>query len=249
VSDWLYNCKDAESQLVTFVQLLARAEVLASPPDESLLRHCVHRCASCNQQRGVRRCTGWRVLVERGVLSFRPFVIPGHDAVRIDLSGDVSFQRPKPAKVDLWEARPLASSTVTVEIVDQKDEHLLERHHYDLANPGQLGPTWHLQYGGNPQGCVADLPTSWLKPPRWAAPPMDLALLAESIVYNFYPTEWDKLNTDGAWVNLILGVERLVISHFARHMHEHFDRAESLRDRTWLTAQDNSLEALNPRPG
>jgi hypothetical protein len=249
VSDWVYSCDRAANGLVTFVQLLAGIGVLASPPDEGLLRHCVHRCRPCSHNKGIKRCEGWRTLVDRGVLSFRPFTISGHDPVRIDLSGDISFRRPRPEKRAEWEARPVASSTVTVELVDVKDEQLLERHHHDLANPGQAGPTWHLQYGGNPQGTVARLPTSWLSPPRWATPPMDLALLAEAITYNFYRAEWDKLNANGAWVNLILDVERLVLLHFARHIHTHFDRDDALRDRTWLTAQDNDIGALNPRPG
>jgi len=221
---------------------------LSSPPDDGLLRHCVQRCAPCCNDKGLKRCEGWRTLVERGVLSFRPFVLAGHDPVRIDLSADISFRRQRPEKAVEWEARPMSRSTVTVELVDISNEQLLERHHHDLANPGQLGPTWHLQFGGNPQGAVARLPTSWLLLPRWATPPMDLALLAEAITYNFYRTEWEKLNADGAWVNLVLDVERLVMSHFAQHMHAHFERAVALRDRTWLTSQDNSAGALDPRP-
>ena len=77
---------------------------------------------------------------------------------------------------------------------------------------------------------------------------MDLVLLAETIAYNFYRTEWDKLNNNGAWVKLILDMERLVMSHFARHMHAHFDRDDALRDQTWLTAQDNLFGAMSPRP-
>ncbi|HWW68266.1 MAG TPA: hypothetical protein VNY83_09825 [Solirubrobacterales bacterium] len=187
-------------------------------------------------------------MVERGILSFRPFFVDGHDPVRIDLSGDVSFQRPRPERADDWRARPLLKSTVTVELVDHASEELLERHHHDLANSGQEGPVWHLQYGGNPADSTKPLPTSWIDPPRWAVPPMDLTLLAETIVYNFFRAEWEELNRRNEWVTLILDAEQLVMSHFAGHMQAHFGRDRSLVDRTWLTAQDNILSGLNPRP-
>jgi hypothetical protein len=248
VTDWVYSCSRATDRLVEFVRLLAGAGVLSAPPDEGLLRHCVQRCNPCCHNRGIRRCEGWHTIVERGVLSFRPFVLPGHNPVRIDLSGNLSFRRMRPEKADGWEARPLLSSTVTLELVDLANERLLERHHHDLANPGQDGPIWHLQYGGNPAGTVESLPTSWIDPPRWAMSPMDLTLLGEMIVYNFFRAEWDELNARGDWVRLILDVEQLVMSRFAEHMQAHFRRDRPQRDRTWLTAQDNTLSGLNPRP-
>lgn len=248
MSDWIYSCGRASSQLVELVRLLAATDVLSPPPDEGLLRHCVQPCVPCSHNKGAKRCQGWHTVVERGVISFRPFVLPGHNPVRIDLSGNMNFRRSQPEKGIGWEARPVSSSTVTVEIVDTGNEELLERHHHDLANRGQPGPIWHLQYGGNPAGQVESLPSSWLSPPRWAESPMDLALLAEAITYNFFPAEWDELNANGSWVNLILDVEQLVMSHFAEHMRVHFGRPRSLRDRTWLVAQDNALGGLNPRP-
>jgi hypothetical protein len=231
-----------------FARLLAEAEVLSPPPDSRLLHHCVRRCSPCCHGQRIKRCQGWHTVVERGILSFRPFFVAGHDPVRIDLSCDTSFRRPRPEQADNWQARPLLTSTVTVELVDHASETLLERHHHDLANPEQVGPIWHLQYGGNPAGSVPPLSTSWIDPPRWAVPPMDLKLLAEAIVYNFFRDEWEELNRRDEWIRLILDAEQLVMSRFAEHMQDHFERDRSLVDRTWLTAQDNLLSGLNPRP-
>jgi hypothetical protein len=239
VSDWHYSCDRAAKSLVELVRLLADAKILGAPPGEGLVRECVQRCGPCNNGKGVRRCEGWHTVVDRGVLSFRPLTFPGDRLIRLDLSGDHSFRRSAPSKRDAWEERPLTSSTVTLEIVDVNEEALIERFHFDLANPGQAGSVWHLQYGGNPAPGLGALPTSWLDVPRWPSPPAELALAAEMITYNFYPAEWEALTERGEWLRLIFDAEELVMSHFVREMGRYFQRDRDERDGTWLMAQDN----------
>jgi len=248
MSAWEYSCEKACKQLVLLARLLAEVEVLLAPPDDGMMHHCVNRCAPCSKGRSIKRCTGWQTVVDRGILAFRPYTVAGHDPVRIDLSAQVSFRRAQPEKSDKWQARPVGSANVTVEIIDTATETLLERHHHDLANAGQVGPVWHFQYGGNPAGGIGELPTSWLEPPRWPQLPADLTLLADAIVYNFFVDEWRALNAKGAWVKLILEAEQLVMSHYAEYVHEHFARPWTERDHTWLSAQANALGGLQPRP-
>ena len=140
---------------------------------------------------------------------------------------------------------------VTLEIFGVEAEKLLERHHLDLANagsPGQAGPVWHLQMGGNPSGSIDPTETGWLDLPRWPTAPMDLTLAIEFLAYSFFPEKWVQLNDRGDWFRLMVGAEQLVVSHFAEHMTKHFGREASDRDRTWLTAQDNGSGAFDPRP-
>lgn len=249
MSKWAYSCALARKRLVQTAKMLSNVELLVAPPDDGMLHHCVHQCGPCGKKDDIKRCTGWETIVERGLFSFRPYTAAGHDPVRLELSAMTSFRREKPEHGNNWQKRPIASSTVTLEIIDVKTEALLERHHHDLANLNQTGPVWHLQYGGNPAGGELEkLPTSWLSPPRWSELPMDLTLLADAIAYNFFSEEWEKLNADGAWVNLIVETEQLVVSHFAEHIHAHFTRPPTHRDRTWLAAQDNRAGGMNPRP-
>jgi hypothetical protein len=248
MSEWTYSCDKARKQLVQMARMLAEVGVLQRPPDDGLMHSCVQRCAPCCKDRGIKKCTGWQTVVKRGVLSFRPYIVEGHDPVRIDLSGDISFRRAKPEKSHKWQDHPICNSTMTVEIVSTSNNQLLERHHHDLANPNQSGPVWHFQYGGNPADDLESLPTSWLSPPRWPELPLDLALLADTITYNFFFEEWRKLNANGAWVNLMLETEQLVMSHFAEYLHTYFNSPRAGRDQTWLAAQDNIIGGLNPRP-
>src|SRR5260370_1397775 len=61
------------------------------------------------------------------------------------------------------------------------------RFHFDLAEPPQSGPKYHIQIGGVPHG--GEL--WWLPPslnlPRIAHPPIDLVLACEMIAANFFP--------------------------------------------------------------
>jgi hypothetical protein len=130
-----------------------------------------------------------------------------------------------------------------------KEARLLERHHVDLGNPGQHGPVWHLQFGGNPPG-DAKLPTGWLDPPRWPVPPVDLTLFVEAIIYNFDYEAWKRLWNNGAWRSIVRQAEDLMLFAYTDELARHFARPPNLRGHSWLGALDNQrAPALwNPRP-
>lgn len=241
-----YTCDRATKQLTRVVRLLAAQGILQVAPDEGLIHQCVRRCTPCRRGKGPRRCCGWQTVVERGLLALGPVSYGGRPALRLDVSADCSYQRSQPARAEEWRKRPVGRSTVVVEIFEIESDELLERHHVDLANPRQLGTVWHLQYGGNPSGAVEDLPTSWLKEPRWPIGPIDVTLLLELLTYNFFPAQWDELNGEGEWLRLIWTAEDLLVSHYAHHIKAHFERAADLRQGTWLAEQDNAR--FSPRP-
>jgi hypothetical protein len=243
---YVYTCASATKALMELVRLLGAERLLQAEPDGGLVHQWVRQCERCRRGDGARRCLGWHTSVDRGFLVLGPAPQPGRPTIRIDVSATCSFERPEPGRQPAWVAKPLLHSIVVVEIFDVATNGLLERHHVDLANRGQDGPTWHLQYGGNPAGEVESLPTSWLQEPRWPMAPLDLTLLLELLVYNFFPEVWRRLNGQGDWLRLIWEAEQLVVSHFAKHMAEHFARAPDRRDRTWLAAQANA--EFYPRP-
>lgn len=241
-----YTCHRATKQLGQAVRLLAAHGILQVAPDEGLIRQCVRRCSACERDKGAKRCLGWQTVVDRGVLALGPVTYVGQSPLRLEVSATCSFQRSAPARADKWRKRPVASSTVVLEIFDIESDGLLERHHLDLANRDQRGTAWHLQYGGNPTAGVPDLPTSWLREPRWPVAPVDLILLLELVAYNFFPDAWARLNEDGEWLHLIWAVEDLLVSHYARFIDAHFACRADLREGTWLGVQDNSR--FDPRP-
>jgi hypothetical protein len=243
---YFYSCDRAIKQLGQVVRLLADHGILQVAPDEGMIRQCVRRCAPCEKDKGPKRCRGWKTVVDRGVLALGPVTHVGRSPLRLEVSAICGFQRDKPARENEWRDRPMASSTVALEIFDIKSDELLERHHLDLANPGQAGTAWHLQYGGNPAAGIPGLPTAWLGEPRWPVAPADLTLLLELVAYNFFPDEWAQLNEEGEWLRLIWAAENLVVSHYARFIDAHFGRQADLREGTWLAVQDNNK--FDPRP-
>jgi hypothetical protein len=242
VRGFVYTCDQAQKELVDLIRLVGETGVLQLPPDEGVIRQWVKKCRPCDRRKGPKRCLGWSTTVERDLLRFGPVQTTGRPPVQLSLSAQCSFSRPQPGRANAWEEKPLASSVATVEIFDLEN-NLIERHHLDLANSGQPGPIWHLQYGGNPASGIPPLPTSWLKPPRWPLPPMDLTLMIEFLVYSFFPDRWEELNGRGEWLRLVRDAEQLVVSHFAKRMNEHFGRDLGKRDRTWLMVQDGDFHS------
>ncbi len=76
---------------------------------------------------------------------------------------------------------------------------VLLRCHFDLANPDQQGPKYHLQYGGNPR----DEEFCWfpkqVRLPRIPYPPMDLILVCQLVATNFFWDEYGEFHDTPEW--------------------------------------------------
>jgi hypothetical protein len=82
------------------------------------------------------------------------------------------------------------------------------RFHFDKANPGQPGPGYHIQLGGN----AHTREMSWFHPsiavPRIPFPPMDLVLATQLVAVNFFPGEYMRLSRDQSWISVIRASQR-----------------------------------------
>ena len=80
----------------------------------------------------------------------------------------------------------------------------------------QPGPLTHIQYGGhNPGFRQLDHP---LKVPRWNHPPMDIVLLCEVVVSNFFPSKWDLIRENPTWCDAISTSQRICYSAYLEKM-------------------------------
>ncbi|MBS3668114.1 hypothetical protein [Vreelandella boliviensis] len=101
-----------------------------------------------------------------------------------------------------YDSRPPFDSFDLAMVLEDDAEVILSRWHIDLANNGeggfQTGPLFHLQFGGRNNGFdrAHDHP---VKEPRWCHPPMELALMSEMIVANFFEDAWYNLRNDPSW--------------------------------------------------
>ena len=73
------------------------------------------------------------------------------------------------------------------------------RCHFDLADLGQLGPEYHLQFGGNPQSDELCWLPEFMNLPRLPYPPVDLLLVCQLIAANFYWDEYAEFRETPEW--------------------------------------------------
>lgn len=114
---------------------------------------------------------------------------------------------------------PFTALDIALEVEDE-NHNPLARWHVDWANGEgdeiQEGPLVHMQYGGHRPGHRdTDHP---LKIPRWCHPPMDVLLLCEVVVANFYPDEWESLREDPSWCAAIALSQKLCYSAYVRKL-------------------------------
>ena len=84
-------------------------------------------------------------------------------------------------------------------------KRLMVRFHLDLRNPDvkKPEPLYHLQIGGTPRPDEYCWFPKKLEVPRFPYPPMDLILLCEFILANFFPEGSEDLRKNPEWKSLV----------------------------------------------
>lgn len=138
-------------------------------------------------------------------------------------------------KTERGDLSPFVALNSTLEIYGESGD-VLARWHVDVANEGQEGPIFHLQMGGHSSGNEMREKEFKLELPRWAHPPLDLVLLCELVLANFYPKEWEKLRRDPVWVNIVRDAEELCLEPYLQVLHRHASdtrKENTLLQRMW----------------
>lgn len=116
---------------------------------------------------------------------------------------------------------PFSRLDCALEVLNEIDNRLLLRTHIDLANQDgiriQDGPLHHIQFGGHQPDGNRALEIA-VKEPRWLHPPLDLILLCEVVVANFYPNEWEEIKKDSRWCDLIVDSQKMCLDPFYKHI-------------------------------
>ncbi len=110
---------------------------------------------------------------------------------------------------------------------------VLARFHFDLANSGQLGPTHHLQLGGEARHEELCWLLGIVNLPRLTYPPMDLLLVTQLIAANFFWDHYDSFRQEPEW----RGVVRLSQQHLLKSYYEKclttVENGDVLLDQLW----------------
>lgn len=133
---------------------------------------------------------------------------------------------------------PFKKLVVTLEVKRFSDSGIIYRTHFDLANKSgnpaiyQEGPLYHVQFGGHSPGGVRASDFK-LKIPRWTHPPMDLILVCETIVANFYPEKWRKLKGQRSWIEYINQSQQLCYTSYFEKTNTVLSGGRSLLNEMW----------------
>jgi len=107
------------------------------------------------------------------------------------------------------------------------------RCHFDLSNPGQDGPKYHLQFGGNARGNELCWFPEIINLPRLAFHPMDLILVCQLVAANFYWEEYKEFQEAPEWVSAIRRSQEHLLKDYYRDCFTALDQDCVLLDRLW----------------
>lgn len=235
----LPTCLRARDDLEGALDFWSEAGVVIQPARGQVVR-LLRSCRSCRTSGKDKRCTGWRADFKGNTaVLFTPTEVRS-GWVQPAVTGYFDCRRKELGK---WDDKPVAEGTFAVE-VRGRDRQLLGRSHVDLANAGQPGPVWHLQSGGKPPGeTVGETEISL---PRWPSYPMDVVLVLELVLFNFYWDKWSQLRARNPWREAVRNSEDLVLTPYRQRFNDYW-RTRSSRH-SWLAHQCNQTSGWDPRP-
>ncbi len=138
----------------------------------------------------------------------------------------------------------LKALNLTLEIINKSNSELIYRSHIDLATctdegKYQNGPIFHLQFGGKSAERKSEPDFLKLSEPRWLHPPMDLILITEMLIANFYPDIWNVLKVQDNWIELISDSQGLCYKPFLDVANENISKG-SLLNSFWASNWDSN---------
>jgi len=95
-------------------------------------------------------------------------------------------------------------------------KRVILRFHFDRKDPNAMipGPLYHLQVGGNPKEDENCWLPKQINIPRIPYNPIDLILLCEFVLVNFFPRESEKLRKEPEWNSLVRKSQELFMKPY-----------------------------------
>jgi hypothetical protein len=109
------------------------------------------------------------------------------------------------------------------------------RCHFDLANPDQPGPKYHVQFGGKAQHDELCWFPEILNLPRFACPPIDLVLACQLVAVNFFWDDYIGFHKSPEWIAALQRSQKYLLEGYYTGCLEALDQ-DLLIDHLWNAA-------------
>ena len=129
-----------------------------------------------------------------------------------------------------WDAQCLD------ERIDTNTGRVMLRFHFDLANPAQQGPKYHMQVGGNAQPDEYHWFPKALSVPRFLHTPVDLVLASEFIASTFYPTRYRDIRREPSWIGSMNDSQNHLLAGYFEEGHAAVCDGRSVLESLWNVA-------------
>jgi len=229
------TAKEMREALASVANILEEHDVITNAGYSSLM-------AVAQQLRRFKNNSAWQISIERETpveFEIVDNIYKETEAVTIELSSEC-------ISVDFEKPFPFLNLDICI-VIKNLDEEPVSRWHFDLANKKeselmQPGPLTHVQYGGHNPG-FRHLDHA-LKVPRLNHPPMDIILLCEVVVSNFFPNKWDLIRENPAWCDAVSICQRICYSDYLKKIIQTLGRSNT----TILHEMDANIWSKNLSP-
>jgi len=133
--------------------------------------------------------------------------------------------------------RPEWDADQIIERISSQYGRVMLRCHFDLANPKQEGPKYHLQFGGEAQSDEVWWLPGIVDLPRINFPPMDLILIGQLIAANFYKEEYERIRNEIEWIGTVRESQKIFLKDYYQLCLTEINSDNILLDRLWNSWQ------------
>jgi len=240
----MYSCGDADAKMQQLLRFLADKRVLMGPHSARASSY-VALCGSCGAAGHRTDCTGWTLVVPpESPIVLGHFQLEGR-IVDVHLSSNLDFRRPTSQSTEEWQQTPAAAATLAFDVWDiSRDPVPWSQQFVELRAEGVPGLVWDLSPARDSRFVSKGM--------TWSAPPMDVVLAVDSVLYQLSPLIWRSLQRAGAYKQLVIQSEELIQRSWFEQMSGLFASPASRRE-TVLRRLDNTRmpgwePQWNPRP-
>jgi len=195
-------------------------------------------------QKGKNKPIPWRILIERQDPLIFNMPECEESKIHVDVTCDIQGIVDSPTSEEttftkynlelrVWShdeklsfREGIDSNELREKLERQNWKRVMLRFHMDMRSPtsGNPEPICHLHAGGDPHDDEYCWIPKELHVPRFYHYPMDIILLSEFILTNFYPEDSERLRKDPVWKSIIIDSQNFYLKEYILNLQRYLNR-------------------------